>query len=262
VQITMAEQFGIEGRGRFYDEIGAIRDVVQNHMLQVVANLAMEPPVGEGVEALRDERVKVFRAMAPLATDCLVRGQYRGYTAETGVSPDSKTETFAAVALHVNSWRWQGVPFYVRAGKGLPVTATEVLIEFRHPPQKVFDEPVGGRANYVRFRLGPDQLAIAIGGRTKKPGTVMAGRDIELYVCNEKEDESSAYERLLGDALRGDTTLFARWDGVEAAWRVVDPVLDGTPVHEYQRGSWGPPAADAMLRSSGGWRDPEAAGCP
>jgi glucose-6-phosphate 1-dehydrogenase len=262
VQITMAEQFGIEGRGRFYDEVGAIRDVVQNHMLQVVANLAMEPPVGEGVEALRDERVKVFRAMAPLTTEHLVRGQYRGYTAESGVRPDSKTETFAALALHLNSWRWQGVPFYVRAGKSLPLSATEVLVEFRRPPQKVFDETLDGRANYVRFRLGPDELAIAIGARTKKPGTAMAGRDIELFVCNEKDDDSSAYERLLGDALRGDTTLFARWDGVEAAWRVVDSVLGReTPIHEYARGSWGPPAADAMLRSGGGWHNPEAAGC-
>jgi glucose-6-phosphate 1-dehydrogenase len=227
-----------------------------------VANLAMEPPVGEGVEALRDERVKVFRAMAPLTTEHLVRGQYRGYTAESGVRPDSKTETFAALALHLNSWRWQGVPFYVRAGKSLPLSATEVLVEFRRPPQKVFDETLDGRANYVRFRLGPDELAIAIGARTKKPGTAMAGRDIELFVCNEKDDDSSAYERLLGDALRGDTTLFARWDGVEAAWRVVDSVLGReTPIHEYARGSWGPPAADAMLRSGGGWHNPEAAGC-
>jgi glucose-6-phosphate 1-dehydrogenase len=264
VQITMAEQFGIEGRGRFYEEIGAIRDVVQNHMLQVVANLAMEPPAGEGVEALRDERVKVFRAMQPLTADRLVRGQYRGYAREGGVNPGSKTETFAAVEVYLNSWRWQGVPFYIRAGKCLPATATEVLVELQRPPQKVFDEPLGGRANYVRFRLGPDQVAIAVGARTKKPGTTMSGNDVELYVCNEKEGgESGAYERLLGDAIRGDTTLFARRDGVEAAWRVVDPVLGlETPVHEYDPGTWGPAAAETMLGSAGGWRNPDTAGCP
>lgn len=259
VQITMAEQLGIEGRGRFYEEVGAVRDVVQNHMLQVVANLAMEPPVGEGVEALRNERVKVFRAMKPLTADRLVLGQYRGYREEAGVSAGSKTETFAAMALYLDSWRWQGVPFYVRAGKRLPVTATEVVVELRRPPQQVFDAPARGSANYVRFRLGPGSVAIAIGARTKKPGAAMAGNDVELYVCNEKGGDSNAYERLLGDALRSDTTLFARWDGVEAAWRVVDPVLGrGTPVHEYDPGGWGPPAADALFNGSGGWRDPAA----
>ena len=256
VQVTMAEQLGIEGRGRFYEEVGAVRDVVQNHMLQVVANLAMEPPVGEGVEALRDERVKVFRAMKPLTADRLVLGQYRGYGAEAGVSAGSKTETFAAIALHLDSWRWHGVPFYVRAGKRLPVAATEVVVELRRPPQQVFDAPARGPANYVRFRLGPGSVAIAIGARTKKPGATMVGNDVELYVCNEKGGDSNAYERLLGDAIRGDTTLFARWDGVEAAWRVVDPVLGrGTPVHEYDPGTWGPPAAAALFSD---WRDPAA----
>jgi glucose-6-phosphate 1-dehydrogenase len=262
VQITMAEEFGIEGRGEFYEEVGAIRDVVQNHLLQVVANLAMEPPVGAGVEALRDERVKVFRAMRPLEPPHVVRGQYRGYRKEKGVNPGSRVETFAAVEVQVDSWRWQGVPFYIRAGKRLPMTTTEVLVEMRRPPQKVFDEPHPGHRNYVRFRLGPDRVVIALGARTKKPGTAMAGEHVELDVCNEEEHERDAYERLLGDAMKGDMTLFARWDGVEAAWRVVDPILGvDTPIHEYEAGTWGPREAHAMIGGCG-WHDPTVAGCP
>ena len=255
VQITMAEKFGIEGRGRFYDEVGAIRDVVQNHMLQVVANLAMEPPAGEGLERVRDERVKVFRSMRPLDPGRLVRGQYRGYTEEAGVKPGSRTETYAALELHLDSWRWQDVPFYIRAGKCLAATVTEVMVEFRRPP-RIFDEPQPRQRNYVRFRLGPHRVLIALGARTKAPGTVMAGRDVELSVCDFEAGERDAYERLLRDALKGDATLFARWDGIEAAWRVVDPVLNlDTPVYPYEPGSWGPPAADRIVGPDG-WRAP------
>ena len=255
VQITMAEKFGIEGRGRFYDEVGAIRDVVQNHMLQVVANLAMEPPAGEGLERVRDERVKAFRSMRPLDPGRLVRGQYRGYTEEAGVKPGSRTETYAALELHLDSWRWQDVPFYIRAGKCLAATVTEVMVEFRRPP-RIFDEPQPRQRNYVRFRLGPPRVLIALGARTKAPGTVMAGRDVELSVCDFEAGERDAYERLLRDALKGDATLFARWDGIEAAWRVVDPVLNlDTPVYPYEPGSWGPPAADRIVGPDG-WRAP------
>jgi glucose-6-phosphate 1-dehydrogenase len=258
VHVTMAESFGVEGRGRFYEEVGAIRDVVQNHLLQVVANLAMEPPVGEGSEAMRDEKIKIFRGIRALAAGDVVRGQYRGYRAEPGVNPDSEVETYAAVRVGIDSWRWEGVPFYIRAGKRLPVTATEVLAELREPPQQVFHQPLPPGANYLRFRLGPDRVAIAIGARIKQPGTEMAGNNVELYVCNEKSGEMDAYERLIGDAMKGDTTLFARWDGVEAAWRIVDPVIGAsTRVYEYAPGTWGPAEADAMAANSGGWHSPK-----
>jgi len=259
VQITMAEAFGVEGRGRFYEEVGAVRDVIQNHMLQVVANLAMEPPIGAGSEPLRDEKVKVFRAIRPLTGRSLVRGQYRGYRAEAGVAPDSRVETFAAMQIHLDSWRWQGVPFFIRAGKHLPVTATEVVVALRRPPQQVFPETTRSQPNYLRFRLGPGQVAIAIGARVKRHGTENIGDEIELYVCNTHDDEMEAYERLIGDALKGDATLFARQDGVEAAWRIVDPILDKkTPVRDYEPGTWGPAEANAMIGEVGGWRNPQA----
>ena len=254
VQVTMAETFGIEGRGGFYDEVGAIRDVVQNHLLQVVANLAMEPPAGTEIERIRDERVQVFHAMQSIDAARVVRGQYRGYLSEHGVRPGSRTESFAALELHVDSWRWQGVPFHIRAGKCLATTTTEVLVQFKRPP-RIFDEIDRGRANHLRFRLGPDRIVIAAGARTKAPGPALAGRDVELALCDLEGGETDAYERLLGDALRGDATLFARWDGVEAAWRVVEPVLDlDTAPHPYDKGTWGPAAADDMLRAAGGWR--------
>ena len=259
VQITMAEAFGVEGRGRFYEEVGAVRDVIQNHMLQVVANLAMEPPIGAGSEPLRDEKVKVFRAIRPLTGRSLVRGQYRGYRAEANVAPDSRVETFAAMQIHLDSWRWQGVPFFIRAGKHLPVTATEVVVALRRPPQQVFPETTRSQPNYLRFRLGPGQIAIAIGARVKRHGTENIGDEIELYVCNTHDDEMEAYERLIGDALKGDATLFARQDGVEAAWRIVDPILDKkTPVRDYEPGTWGPAEANAMIGEVGGWRNPQA----
>ncbi len=258
VQITMAEEFGIEGRGRFYEEVGAIRDVVQNHLLQVVANLAMEPPVRSHSEALRDEKVKVFRSIRSLTGRSLVRGQYAGYNGEPGVAPDSQVETYAAMQIHLDSWRWRGVPFFIRAGKRLPVTATEVMVQLRRPPQDVFDEAAPPHVNYLRFRLGPGQVSIAMGALSKRPGPTMTGEDIELFVCNTRDDEVDAYERLIGDAMKGDPTLFAREDGVEEAWRIVDPILTmRTPVHAYGPGSWGPIEADRMVAQFGGWHNPE-----
>jgi glucose-6-phosphate 1-dehydrogenase len=259
VQITMAEAFGVETRGRLYEEVGAVRDVVQNHLLQVVANLAMEPPIGDGSEPLRDEKVKVFRAIRPLTGRSLVRGQYRGYRAEADVAPDSRVETYAAMQIHLDSWRWQGVPFFIRAGKQLPVTATEVVVTLRRPPQQVFPESLPLQGNYLRFRLGPRQIAIAIGARVKRHGTENVGDEIELLVCDTQDDEMEAYERLLGDALKGDATLFGRQDGIEAAWRIVDPILDKrTPIRDYEPGSWGPVEADAMIEEFGGWHNPQA----
>ena len=258
VQITMAEQFGVAGRGNFYEETGALRDVVQNHLLQVVANLAMEPPIsGEG-EALRDERVKVFKRMRPLTGETLVRGQFRGYRNEKGVAPDSQVETFASLQVHLDSWRWDGVPFLIRAGKRLPVTATEVLVSLKRPPQNVFGEQLTGQRNYVRFRLGPDQVAVAIGARAKVSGDKMVGDDTELFVCHQAADEMGAYDRLIGDAMVGDPSLFARQDGVEASWRVVDPVLTmPTPVYEYEPGTWGPKESQTLIAPFGGWQNPE-----
>jgi glucose-6-phosphate 1-dehydrogenase len=256
VQITMAESFGVGGRGRFYEEAGAIRDVVQNHLLEVVSFLAMEPPLAGDREALRDEKSKVLRAIRPLQPDHVVRGQYRGYRQEEGVERDSQVETYAALRFAIDSWRWSGVPFYVRAGKHLPVTATEVLIEFHRPPHLVFPEHMPAASNYLRFRLGPD-MAIAIGARAKRGGEVMVGEGIELLVQSQRPDDMSAYERLIGDALRGDSNLFAREDGVEAAWRIVNPILgEETPVYEYDKGSWGPAEATYVLSGAARWYDP------
>jgi glucose-6-phosphate 1-dehydrogenase len=254
VQVTMAESFGVQGRGRFYEEVGAIRDVVQNHLLQVVGFLAMEPPIGTYHESIRDEQVKVFRAMRPLSPDDLVRGQFLGYRKEEGVAPDSTVETFAAVRLHVDSWRWEGVPFFIRAGKCLPITATEVLVTLKQPPlRRVGPE----ETNYVRFRLGPD-VTIAIGARVKRPGEQMVSEPTELKVVHQPDgDEMDAYERLLGDAMVGDGTLFARQDGVETAWAIVEPILGNvTPVHGYAPGSWGPPDAARLTADAGGWHSP------
>jgi glucose-6-phosphate 1-dehydrogenase len=256
VQITMGESFGVEGRGGFYEEVGAIRDVVQNHMLQVILLLAMDAPTGSDAEALRDEKIRVFRAMRPLAPEDVVRGQYRGYREEKGVAADSQVETFAAVRLHIDSWRWAGVPFYIRVGKRLPFTATEVLVELKRPPQTVFDETEPGQANDLHFRLNPD-VFISLDARTKVPGEFMVGRRVELLACQHTGQEMSPYERLLSDALRGDPSLFSREDAVEAAWRVVDPILgNATPVHEYEPNTWGPPEADRIIAGAGGWHNP------
>ena len=261
VQITMAERFGVEGRGRLYEELGAVRDVVQNHLFQVLAILAMEPPVGTGAEALRDEKMKVLRAVRHPERRDIVRGQYDGYRGETGVAGNSDVETYAALRFEIDSWRWADVPFFVRTGKRLPVTATEVLATFRRPPQRLFDEPLPPRANYLRFRLGPDRVAIALGARIKSPGEAMAGQEIELFACNSHADEMTPYERLLGDAMRGDPTLFARQDSVEIAWDIVDRLLASGPQAEpYAPGSWGPTAADRMVERHGGWYDPPADG--
>ena len=261
VQITMAEKFGVEGRARLYEELGAVRDVVQNHLLEVLAILAMEPPVGSGSEALRDEKTKILRAVLHPERRGIVRGQYAGYREEDGVQAGSDVETYAALRFDIDSWRWAGVPFFVRTGKRLPVTATEVMATFRRPPQQLFDEPLPARANYLRFRLDPDRVAIALGTRVKTAGEAMAGREIELYACNSHADEMTPYERLLGDAMRGDTTLFARQDSVEVAWDIVDRLLASGPQAEpYATGSWGPATAERMVERYGGWYDPPANG--
>jgi glucose-6-phosphate 1-dehydrogenase len=251
VQITMAESFGVQGRGHFYEEAGAIRDVVQNHMLQVVSFLAMEPPLTTYSESIRDEQVKVFRAIKPLSCGDLVRGQFRGYRSEPGVAADSRVETFAAVRLDIESWRWDGVPFFIRAGKSLPVTTTEVLVTLKRPPLRQLGTE---DANYVRFRLSPD-VSIAVGAQIKKAGEGMSSERTELLVLDKPDgEELDAYERLLGDAMQGDGTLFARQDGVEAAWAIVQPILGhDTPLYEYEPGSWGPDQAAALTAGVGGW---------
>jgi glucose-6-phosphate 1-dehydrogenase len=256
VQITMAERFGLQGRGRFYEEAGAIRDVVQNHMLQVVGFLAMEPPDLAYEEGIRDEQVKVFRKIRPLTPECLVRGQFRGYRAEQNVAPDSTVETFAAVRLHIDSWRWEGVPFLIRAGKSLATTATEVIVSFKRPPVTMLAR---GETNYVRFRLSPE-MEIAIGARVKKPGEKLVSEPTELQVMHHPTaDEMTPYERLLGDAMDGDAMLFAREDSVEAAWAVVQGILGPVaPALEYEPGSWGPAEATKLAADIGGWRDPVA----
>lgn len=254
VQITMAESFGVQGRGRFYEEAGAIRDVVQNHLLQVLSILAMEPPIGVDAEAIRDEKVKVLKAIHPPDPNSIVRGQFRGYRKEEGVDPHSKVETFAALRLFINSWRWQGVPFYIRTGKCLPVTCTEVLVEMRQIPEIYMHLPP---PNYFRFRLGPD-VSIAVGAQIKTPGEDMIGDRVELVISHSPGgDEMDAYERLLGDAMRGDPSLFAREDQVEAEWRIVDPILGtATPIYEYDTGTWGPRESDRLIARDGGWHNP------
>ena len=254
VQVTMAEAFGVQGRGRFYEEVGAIRDVVENHLLEIVALLAMEPPSREHPDAMRDAKRNAFAAMQPLSPTELVRGQFRGYRNEKGVAWDSNVETFAALRLHIDTERWKGVPFYIRAGKELPVTATEIRVDFKLPSHPMFDACEDRNANYIRFRLSPS-VTISIGARTKLPGEEMVGEHVELLLTQAPGDEMSPYERLLGDALEGDQALFVREDEVEAAWRVVDPVLDlPARVEEYEPRSWGPPGAEQLI--DGGWSNP------
>jgi len=257
VQITMGEAFGVAGRGRFYEEAGAIRDVVQNHMLQIVALLAMDAPTVLGAEVVRDEKARILRAIRPLAPEDVVRGQYRGYRQEPGVAPQSQVETYAAVRLRLNTWRWSGVPFYIRAGKALPVTIGEVLVRLRRPPQDVFGERVPGRPNYLRFRLQPD-VVLALGARVKAPGEPMVGQPVELDAFYQPGGEMSPYERLLGDAAEGDASLFAREDGVEAQWSVVDGILgESGPVHQYDPNTWGPAEAAGLLEGGDTWHDPK-----
>jgi len=260
VQITMAEAFGVEGRGKFYEETGVIRDVIQNHLFQVLSLLAMEPPSSIGAEAIRDEQAKVLRTVRPLDPGDLVLGQMRGYRSEAGVAADSQVPTYAALRLRVDSWRWEGVPFFVRAGKSLARTVTEVSVELKPAPSVVFPE-IGQRlGNYVRFRLGP-QVAIGIGAMIKTPGERLEGKPVELSVVRQDTgDDMDAYERLLGDAMHGDATLFARQDVVENAWAIVDPLLNPTSsqLYEYTPGSWGPQEARRLVADVGGWNTPAA----
>jgi glucose-6-phosphate 1-dehydrogenase len=255
VQITMAEDFGVQGRGAFYEETGTMRDVVQNHLFQVMANLAMEPPPRTDSESIRDEKVKVLKAIPPLESKNLVRGQFRGYRNEKGVAPDSKVETFAALELEIDSWRWKGVPFYIRAGKCLPVTCAEIVVRFRQPPTMYSEFNL--RANYFRFRISPE-VTVAFGMNTIAPGEDTVTEMDEMVVSRHpRADEMDAYERVLGDAMAGDPTLFAREDYVEEAWRIVDPALKaGTPVTEYDPQTWGPSEVAQKVAPPGGWQNP------
>ncbi len=257
VQITMAESFGVQGRGNFYEEVGALRDVVQNHLLQVIALLAMDAPVGRDPESMRAEKLRLFRAMRPLDPKHVVRGQFRGYREEAGVAPDSQVETFAALRLHIDTWRWAGVPFYIRAGKHLPITATEVKVDLKTPPLAIFDHSTAAQSNYFRFRLGPE-VVISAGARVKRAGDEMVGDAVELIARRSLASADLPYERLLGDAIRGDASLFTRDDSVEAAWRVVDPILgNATPLDEYEPGTWGPASAARVITGDEAWHDPE-----
>jgi glucose-6-phosphate 1-dehydrogenase len=259
VQITMAESFGVGSRGRFYEEVGAIRDVIQNHLLQIVAILAMECPISSDSGYLRDEKVKLFNSIRSLSPSELVRGQYRGYRHEHGVSPNSQVETFAALRLYVDSWRWHGVPFLVRAGKRLAVTATEVMVDLDLPPQQIFKADNLGQPNYFRFRLSPD-VVIAVGARAKAPGEQMTGEHVELNVLHQDAEEMDAYERLIGDAMRGDLTLFSREDSAEAQWRVVDSILKSdTPLYTYDPHTWGPHQSVDIAKGMSSWHDPVVA---
>jgi len=260
VQITLAENFGVNGRGAFYETAGCLRDVVENHLFQIVALLAMEPPADRDFGAVHDEKAKVFQAMRPLKSNDLVRGQYAGYRKEPDVAKHSDVETFCALRLFIDSWRWEGVPWYLRSGKYLAETATEILVELKSPPQKLFADsvPVTGRANYLRFQLSPDS-AIALAARVKRAGKEFVGDQRELYLVEEQPGEETPYERLLGDAMIGDGALFTREDAVEAAWAVVDPVLKKHHrVRPYKRGSWGPKEAEAII-SPNGWYNPKEA---
>jgi glucose-6-phosphate 1-dehydrogenase len=259
VQITMAERFGVEGRGAFYDSVGALRDVVQNHLLQVVALLAMEPPVDAEPDSLRDEKVKVFKAIHPADPDRLVRGQYQGYRDEPGVAPGSTVETYAALTLEIDSWRWAGVPFTLRAGKALATTALEAIVELHAPPRLLFS-PQGCQPhpNFVRFRLGRDD-GVTLCVQAKEPGEALVSHPVGLDVDFERVfgSRQEAYVRLLGDALEGNPARFARQDGVETTWRIIQPLLDQPgPMYSYGRGSWGPPEADTVVAEHGGWHDP------
>ncbi len=258
VQLTLSEDFGVQGRGKFYESAGALRDVVQNHLFQIVALLAMEPPGYQEYGAVHAEKLKVFRAMRPLAPDDLVRGQYAGYRDEPGVAQDSDVETFCALRLFIDSWRWQGVPWYLRTGKCLAETVAEVLVQLKPPPQRLFDDsaPNNGRANYLRFRLSPSS-AIALAARVKRPGKEFTGDQHELVLLHARADEQAPYDRLLGDAMAGNGALFARAGCVEATWVAVDRVLtEHRQVLRYIPGSWGPSEADVLVDAGGGWHNP------
>ena len=258
VQITLSEDFGVGKRGAFYETAGCLRDVIENHLFQIVALLAMEPPAGRDFGAVHNEKAKVFQAIRPLKPDDLVRGQYAGYRKEPDVAKNSDVETFCALRLFIDSWRWEGVPWYLRSGKYLANTATEVLVELKPPPQRLFADsaPTTGPANYLRFRLSPSS-AIALAARVKLAGKEFIGDQRELYLFEEQDGEESPYERLLGDAMIGDGALFTREDAVEAAWAVVDPVLKTHHrARPYKRHSWGPKEADAIIATDGSWHNP------
>jgi glucose-6-phosphate 1-dehydrogenase len=257
MQITMAEDFGVQGRGAFYEEAGAIRDVLQNHLLQVLALLAMDAPAVHAPDGTRQERSQLIQAIRPLDRASVVRGQFRGYRDEPGVAADSAVETYVAARLAIDTWRWAGVPFYIRAGKHLPVTDTEVLVEFRRPPLELFGELIPARSNHLKLHLGPD-VRIELGLRVKVPGDQLIGEDVELVAANRPVGGKPPYERLLGDAMHGVTELFARQDAVEAEWQVVDPVLgeDAIPLYEYDPGTWGPEEANQLIAGDGGWSEP------
>lgn len=264
VQITLSEDFGIKLRGAFYESAGCLRDVIQNHLFQVIALLAMEPPSGQDFAAVHNEKAKVFEAMRPLEPDDLVRGQYEGYRNEPNVAKNSDVETYCALRLFIDSWRWMDVPWYVRSGKYMKTTATEVLVELKPPPQRLFDDASpkalmpgkAGRPNYVRFHISPGS-AVAMAARVKTAGKAFVGEQKELYLLEEEPGEESPYERLLSDAMAGDGALFTREDAIEAAWAVVDPVLKSHHrVVPYKRRSWGPKAADTLIKSDGGWHNP------
>ncbi|MGA9389631.1 MAG: glucose-6-phosphate dehydrogenase [Candidatus Sulfotelmatobacter sp.] len=257
IQITMAEQFGVEDRGKFYDATGAVRDVVQNHLLQVLTNVTMDPATGEDHDAWRDQKSALLKAVRPIDPGDIVRGQYNGYRSVSGVNSSSTVETFVALKLFIETWRWADVPIYIRAGKMLPVTATEVFVEFKRPPLANFREIVPGSSAHLRMRLGPD-IVIALGARVKTPGEQMTGNDVELTLTEHAADDMPPYERLLGDAMRGQPELFARQDLVEAQWRVVEPILgDVTPLYHYQPGTWGPDEHQAIIAGDGQWINPQ-----
>ncbi len=259
VQITLAEDFGVKQRGAFYESVGCLRDVIQNHLFQIVALLAMEPPAYQSFGAVHSEKAKVFQAMRALHPDDVVRGQYTGYLNESGVAKDSDVETFCALRLFIDSWRWEGVPWYLRSGKCLATTAAEVLVELKPPPQRLFDDsaPVTGRSNYLRFRLSPNS-AIAIAARVKLAGKEFVGEQRELYLLDDQPLEETPYERLLGDAISGDGSLFIREDAVEAAWAVIDPILSTHhKAYFYKPGSWGPNQVDALIAPHGSWHNPQ-----
>ncbi|MEI6323420.1 MAG: glucose-6-phosphate dehydrogenase [bacterium] len=257
IQITMAESFGVEGRGKFYDETGCLRDVIENHLMQVVGFLCMEPPYWPDMDRVRDEQVKLFRSIRTITTNDIVRGQFEGYLQEPGVAPNSKTETFAAVRVYIDNWRWQGVPIFIRAGKHLPVTATEVRVQFHRPPDVVFTEEQAPFHNFVRFLFSP-RIEIGIGMQVKIDGERMVGEPVELKVVDQQPDEMTPYERLIGDAIRGDQALFARQDVVEEGWRIVEKIIGNTgPVHTYKKDTWGPEEVNEVLLPSGGWHGPK-----
>ncbi|HZE94702.1 MAG TPA: glucose-6-phosphate dehydrogenase [Gemmatimonadales bacterium] len=258
VQVTLAEQFGVNGRGAFYETVGCLRDVIQNHLFQIVALLAMEPPAYRGFSAVHNEKAAVFRAMRPLKSADVVRGQYAGYRKEPNVARNSDVETFCALRLFIDSWRWDGVPWYLRSGKLLTESAVEVLVQLKPPPQRLFADsaPATGRPNYLRFRLSPNS-AVALAARVKRAGKEFVGDQEELYLVEEQAGEEGPYERLLGDALAGDASLFTREDAVEAAWAAVDRVLKShSRARPYKPGTWGPREADALIAADGGWHNP------